>query len=74
MDTCKTVRIQATHESQGPFVEINEADFDPAVHKLAADPYPNLSPAQEEALDHINDGIVKPGGSPKGGNRRKAAK
>ena len=34
-DTCKTVRIVSTHpESQGPFVEINEEDFDKSVHKL----------------------------------------
>lgn len=37
----------------------------------AAEAYPHLSPAQIEALDHIDDGILKPGGSPKGGNRRK---
>ncbi len=33
-----------------------------------ADAYPNLSPAQEKALDRDGDG--KPGGAPKGGNRR----
>jgi hypothetical protein len=34
-DRCKTVRVVSTHpESQGPFVEINEEDFDKAVHKL----------------------------------------
>lgn len=50
-DTCKTVRIVSTHpESQGPFVEINEEDFDKAVHTPYVDP-----------LDH--DGNGKKGGS-----------
>lgn len=40
-DTCKTVRIKSSHpESQGEFVEINESDFDPAIHEL-------LEPAAE---------------------------
>lgn len=43
-----------------------EAAPDPA----PADAYPHLTPAQEVALDR--DGDKKPGGAPKGGNRRKA--
>ncbi len=42
--------------------------------EIAADPYPQLSPAQEEALDRVNDGAVKPGGAPKGGNRKSKAR
>lgn len=37
-DTCPTVRITPEHESQGAFVEINESDFDPAVHTLYEEP------------------------------------
>ena len=30
-----TIKIKSTHpESQGPFVVINEADYDPRVHEL----------------------------------------
>lgn len=36
--------------------------------------YPHLSPAQIEALDRVADGKLKPGGSPKGGNRKARAK
>lgn len=35
------------------------------------DAYPHLSPAQEKALDRNDD--EKPGGAPKGGNRKKSA-
>ncbi len=31
-EVCKTVKIQPEHPSQGEFVEINETDFDPAIH------------------------------------------
>lgn len=35
----------------------------------------NLSPAQQKALDRIpDDGVTKPGGAPKGGNRKPRAK
>lgn len=48
-----------------------EAAEAPADHP-PADAYPNLSPAQEKALDRIpGDGVIKPGGAPKGGNRSK---
>lgn len=33
---CKTVKIKASHPSQGDFVEINEEDFDPEKHELYA--------------------------------------
>ncbi len=34
MSNPKTIKIKSTHpESQGDFVEINETDFDPAVHE-----------------------------------------
>lgn len=34
-DTVKTIRVKSTHpESQGAFVEINEADFDKSKHEL----------------------------------------
>jgi hypothetical protein len=49
-----TVRVVATEpELQGPFVIINERDFDEAVHTLYVDP-----------LDHDRDG--EPGGSEPG--------
>jgi hypothetical protein len=33
-DTCPTVKIMPSHESQGDYVEINASDFDPAKHEL----------------------------------------
>lgn len=39
-----TVRVMPTHPSQGEWVEINESDFDPAVHTLFdQDPVPQES-------------------------------
>lgn len=35
-------------------------------------PKPKLTAKQIEALDRVTDGEMKPGGSPKGGNRKKA--
>lgn len=33
MDTVETVRVKSTHpESQGPFIVVNKADFDPSIH------------------------------------------
>jgi hypothetical protein len=74
-DTCKTVKVKPWHASQGAFVEINADDYDPQTHCLSepVDKYPHLTPKQEEALDHVMDGVVKPGGSPKGGNRKRKA-
>jgi len=74
-ETIKTLRVKPWGEGQGEFVEINADDFDPQTHCLCepVDKYPHLSPKQEEALDRLIDGVVKPGGSPKGGNRRKKA-
>lgn len=43
-DTCETMRIKPSHESQGEFVEINVEDFDPKVHEPLDD------------LDHDGDG------------------
>jgi hypothetical protein len=47
--------------------EPTESVADPAP---VADAYPHMSAAQVEALDNVNDGVLKPGGSPKGGNRK----
>lgn len=33
MDTCPTIKVKPWGNGQGDFVEINEADFDPKVHK-----------------------------------------
>lgn len=33
-EVVRTIRVMATHPSQGEFVVINEAQFDPAVHKV----------------------------------------
>jgi hypothetical protein len=55
----------ADDDDQSPDAPAEEA---PASEAPAEDPYPNLSPAQEQALDRDGDG--KPGGAPKGGNRR----
>ena len=50
MKTPATVRVKATHEaSQGPFVVINESDFDPAVHKLFDAPDQQSSATVEPA-------------------------
>lgn len=44
----KTIRIKSTHPpTQGDFVEINESDFDPALHQLfdvAAEPIDEKAP------------------------------
>lgn len=37
-DTCETVKIMPSHESQGEFVEINAEDFDAAVHTPFVEP------------------------------------
>lgn len=38
-ETCPTVKIKSTHpESQGPFVEINESDFDAKKHQRYEEP------------------------------------
>lgn len=45
------IRIKSTHPaSQGPFVEINKADFDPTKHELfdAPPPPPELPPPPPE--------------------------
>jgi hypothetical protein len=45
-NTVPSVRVVSTHpQSQGAFVEINESDFDEAIHTLYVDP-----------LDHDRDG------------------
>lgn len=59
-ETCPTVRVVAADpEAQGPFVVINESDFDEAVHTLYVDP-----------LDHDGDG--EKGGSEPGHGLTKA--
>lgn len=50
MDICPTVKIKPSHKSQGAYVEINEADFDPKVHeKLSATDLAKI--AKAEAAD-----------------------
>ena len=49
-DTVPTVKILPSHESQGDFVEINEADYDPKVHTLLdADDAPAKKGKKSEA-------------------------
>lgn len=43
MSACPVVRIKPSHPSQGDFVEINESDFDPAVHEMADLPPPPVA-------------------------------
>ena len=52
-----TVRIKSSHApSQGPFVTMDERDFDPAVHQLSATPPPaaryGARPAAKHELGH----------------------
>ena len=39
-----TVRVMPTNQSQGEWVEINESDFDPAVHTLYEPDAPQQEP------------------------------
>lgn len=34
MESCKTIKIKPSHESQGDYVLINESDFDASKHEL----------------------------------------
>lgn len=58
-DSCNTVKIKSTHPaSQGPFVEINESDFDPAKHEFFKEPpaapvLPPLPPAPLAPADPL---------------------
>lgn len=45
---------------------------DPRDHRTIND-RPHLTPKQIKALDRIDDGVLKPGGAPKGGNRKRKA-
>ncbi len=48
MPACRTVQIKSSHpQSQGPFVEINESDFDAVKHEryIAPPPPPPAPPA-----------------------------
>lgn len=58
MDTCETVKVKPWGQGQGAFVEINAADFDPAIHS----PF--------DPLDH--DGNGTKGGSLPNARRKKA--
>ena len=66
-DTCNTVRVVASDPAQGPFVVINEDDFDAAIHTLfaggaeAAQPQDDPAPLDGGPLDRDHDG--HPGGS-----------
>lgn len=64
--------VKMTRDGKGADVHPDEVENYKA-GGWSVDKYPHLSPKQEEALDHVVDGAVKPGGSPKGGFRRKAA-
>lgn len=59
MDICKTVKVKPWGEGQGDYVEINAADFDPAIH------------APFDPLDHDANGVK--GGSLPRARRKKAA-
>lgn len=41
----ETVRVMPSHPSQGDWVIINSADFDPAVHRLYGPANPDPEPA-----------------------------
>ena len=60
---CKTVRVAAwAPESQGPFVEINETDFDPALHKAYVEPEAPLA-QQEPAKADPQPAVAKKKGA-----------
>jgi hypothetical protein len=57
-DKCPTVKVKASHPSQGAFVEINESDFDAAKHERyielpAAPALPPLPPAPPVPADPL---------------------
>lgn len=56
MSTCRTVKVKPWGTGQGEFVEINEKDFDPAVHVLVDGTRPpeSLSPPEEapQSVEH----------------------
>lgn len=55
MSDCPTVRVKPTHESQGEFVLINEAEFDAAVHELYVEPGAESAPKADGPTE-IPDG------------------
>jgi hypothetical protein len=57
----ETIRIKPSHPSQGDFVTINKADFNPAIHE-AFDHVPNKESKDTEAAETQ----VKRGRKPKG--------
>lgn len=49
-ETCPVIRIVSSHpESQGPFVEINESDFNAEMHEKFVDPAPPPPPPPIDA-------------------------
>lgn len=49
MDICPTIKIKSTHpQSQGEYVEINQSDYNPTIHKLYGEPD---HPGQKDELD-----------------------
>lgn len=57
-DKCPTVKVKASHPSQGAFVEINESDFDAAKHVRYVEPppapaLPPLPPAPTAPADPL---------------------
>lgn len=47
-DICGTIKVKPWGKDQGEFVEINAADFDPNIHKLADG---ESAPVAEQAAD-----------------------
>lgn len=63
MPDIKVVRIKSTHPaSQGDFVEINESDFDAAVHERYEAPpaAPVLQPAPDAPVLHPAPDVPAP--------------
>ncbi|SDX13154.1 HeH/LEM domain-containing protein [Variovorax sp. YR634] len=44
------IKIKPSHESQGPFVLINEGDFDPKKHELYEEPIPEGAKKASDGL------------------------
>jgi pyruvate/2-oxoglutarate dehydrogenase complex dihydrolipoamide acyltransferase (E2) component len=58
-EKCEVVRVKSTHKaSQGDFVEINKADYNPAVHTLYSAPAPTSPPPAASVSEKPNnDGL-----------------
>ena len=48
-EVCNTVKVKSTHpETQGAFVEINEEDFNEAIHELYVESSEEPAPAEKK--------------------------